>query len=134
MDRSAAGCISGGRAPYNVIAFAVGHNHGTGPMPNWINATYNGVTHRIPEFRPGPAFWKNAALIRVTPSVMDVGYVNSNNLSSPWISGSVGQDPTNNGNYFGPLKSIYVDTRALQQCGWRDSKDPEIYLGSRLKD
>jgi cytolysin (calcineurin-like family phosphatase) len=88
MDRSAAGRISGGRAPYNVIAFAVGHNHGTGPMPNWINATYNGVAHRIPEFRPGAAFWKNAALIRVTPSVMDVGYVNSNNLSSPWISGS----------------------------------------------
>ncbi|KAJ7433215.1 hypothetical protein FB451DRAFT_1196359 [Mycena latifolia] len=101
-------------APYNVIAFVVGHNHGTGPMPNWINATYNGSS---------AAFWKNAALIRVTPSVTDVGYVNSNNLSSPWISGSSFafpfpnqvwvKIPTNNGNYFGPLKSIYVDTHAI---------------------
>ncbi|KAJ6597622.1 hypothetical protein DFH09DRAFT_1304401 [Mycena vulgaris] len=121
-------------------------------MPNWINATYNGVTRRIPEFRPGAAFWRNAALIRVTSSAMDVGYVNSNNSSSPWISGSSFalpfpnqvwvKIPTNNGNYFGPLKSIYVDTRAfscspfptMPPRGSRENPDPKLIIkGSRQR-
>ncbi|KAJ7852436.1 hypothetical protein B0H13DRAFT_2083995 [Mycena leptocephala] len=111
-------------APYNIIAFVVGHNHGTGPLPNWIPVTFNNVTRQVPELRPGCAFNQNMALIRVTPATMDVVYGNSQSgggfnwtagmsFNLPFANELWVKNPTNNANYFGSLKRIYVDTRVV---------------------
>ncbi|KAI0258386.1 hypothetical protein BC834DRAFT_1045913 [Gloeopeniophorella convolvens] len=110
-------------APYNIIAFLVGHNHGIGPMPNWVPVPWHNPTRYVPELRPGAAFFELAALIRVTPSTLDVVYGRASKGKLTWSAGNNFPVPFANqiweevadlnGNYFGTLKNIYVDTRAL---------------------
>ncbi|KAJ6532951.1 hypothetical protein B0H19DRAFT_1081404 [Mycena capillaripes] len=66
----------------------------------------------------------NMALIRVTPAIMDVVYGNSQSgggfdwtagmsFNLPFSNELWVKSPTNNANYFGSLKDIYVDTRVV---------------------
>ncbi|KAI0044067.1 hypothetical protein FA95DRAFT_1562619 [Auriscalpium vulgare] len=110
-------------APYNIIAFLVGHNHGVGPFPNSIPVPTQNPTRFVPEFRPGCAFNQNFALVRVTPSTLDVLYGTAASQKISWTYGGTfavpfaneiwEEDSNWNGNYFGTLKSIYVDTRRV---------------------
>ncbi|KAI0258385.1 hypothetical protein BC834DRAFT_975203 [Gloeopeniophorella convolvens] len=111
-------------SPYNIVAFLVGHDHSVGPLPNWIPVPWNNATRSVPEIRPGAAFNQNAALVRVTPSNMDVLYGTANNGQLTWTSGQnftvafanqIWEEVADwNDNYFGKLGSIYVDTRVLR--------------------
>ncbi|KAI0056746.1 hypothetical protein BV25DRAFT_1547781 [Artomyces pyxidatus] len=111
-------------SPYNIIGFFVGHNHGTGPLPNLIPVPWNNPTRNVPEFRPGCAFDQNFALVRVSLSTMDVLYGTAANKTISWNGGATFPLPYANeiweevsdwnGNYFGSLGGTYVDTRRVR--------------------
>ncbi|KAI0055981.1 hypothetical protein BV25DRAFT_1669401 [Artomyces pyxidatus] len=130
-------------SPYNIIGFFVGHNHGTGLLPNNIPVPTQNPTRNVPEFRPGCAFNQNFALVRVTPSTLDVMYGTAANKQISWTNGGTFKVPFANqiweevsdwnNNYFGTLKSIYVDTRRVRcpagkfiiSCGLKRTVSPD---------
>ncbi|KAI0055633.1 hypothetical protein BV25DRAFT_1738374, partial [Artomyces pyxidatus] len=130
-------------SPYNIIGFFVGHNHGVGLLPNPIPVPTKNSTRNVPEFRPGCAFNQNFALVRVTPSTMDVLYGTAANKKITWTNGASFKLPYGgqvwetvpdwNGNYFGALKDFYVDTRRVRcpagkvivSCGLRRTAGPD---------
>ncbi|KAI0055988.1 Metallo-dependent phosphatase, partial [Artomyces pyxidatus] len=75
-------------SPYNIIAFFVGHDHTTGPLPNSVPVPTLHPTRNVPEFRPGCAFNQNFALARVTPSTMDVLYGTVAEQQVVWTDGA----------------------------------------------
>ncbi|KAI0055626.1 hypothetical protein BV25DRAFT_1833000 [Artomyces pyxidatus] len=130
-------------SPYNIIGFFVGNNLGVGRLPYQVHVPTKNPTRTVPEFRPGSAWMQNFALVRVTPSTMDVVYgfaqdkkvvfANGATFKIPYGNQIWEEVPDWNNNWFGTLKTVYVDTRRVKcaadkviiSCGLRRTVGPD---------